>query len=140
MASQQGARTNAEWLELDDRFRLQAHGRTPIVLDRGEGVQVWDVEGKRYLDFESGQFCLTTGHCHPKVRDRISEQAGRLMQTGNRFTNALRIELAKKLAARSRPRVGIRSTSSSPSSSRHPSRSTSSSPCSPRWGGSRPQA
>jgi 4-aminobutyrate aminotransferase-like enzyme len=68
-------------------------------LSHGEGAYVWDVDGRRYLDFESGQFCMTTGHSHPRVEAAIREQAARLMQIGNRFTCPPRIELAERLAA-----------------------------------------
>ena len=69
------------------------------MLAGGEGCEVWDVDGRRFLDFESGQFCMSTGHAHPRVAAAIASQAGQLMQIGNRFTSPLRIELARRLAS-----------------------------------------
>jgi acetylornithine/N-succinyldiaminopimelate aminotransferase len=89
----------ASWLALDEAHIAQSPYPPPLVLAGGEGCTVWDVEGRRYLDFESGQFCMSTGHAHPQVAAAISAQAGQLMQIGNRFTSPLRIELAQRLAA-----------------------------------------
>jgi acetylornithine/N-succinyldiaminopimelate aminotransferase len=85
------------WLELDEAFIAQSPYRPPLVLDGGEGCIVWDVDGRSFLDFESGQFCMSSGHGHPHVAAAISAQAGQLMQIGNRFTSPLRIELAQRL-------------------------------------------
>ena len=87
------------WLALDDEHVAQSPYPPPLVLAGGKGSTVWDVEGRRYLDFESGQFCMSTGHAHPHVAAAIGAQAGQLMQIGNRFTSPLRIELAQRLAA-----------------------------------------
>ena len=88
----------ASWLALDEAHRAVAVPAAARALRR-RACTVWDVEGRRYLDFESGQFCMSTGHGHPRVTDAIAAQAGRLMQIGNRFTSLLRIELAQRLAA-----------------------------------------
>jgi 4-aminobutyrate aminotransferase-like enzyme len=69
------------------------------VIERGLGCELWDVAGTRYLDFEAGQFCMSTGHSHPRVRDAMRAQIDELMQVGNRFTNRPRIVLAERLAA-----------------------------------------
>ena len=61
------ARDSAAWLALDNAHVAQSPYRPPLVLERGEGCVVWDVEGRRFLDFESGQFCMSTGHGHPHV-------------------------------------------------------------------------
>ena len=54
--------TNWQWRELDKQFRLQSRQVHDIVLQRGEGCHVWDVEGKEYLDLMSGQPCVSVGH------------------------------------------------------------------------------
>jgi 4-aminobutyrate aminotransferase-like enzyme len=90
---------SAAWLALDEAHVAQSPYPPPLVLEGGEGCVVWDVDGRRYLDFESGQFCMATGHAHPQVAAAVAAQAGRLMQIGNRFTSPLRIELAQRLAA-----------------------------------------
>ncbi|MBM3949152.1 MAG: aminotransferase class III-fold pyridoxal phosphate-dependent enzyme [SAR202 cluster bacterium] len=88
---------NADWLALDNQFRLQARPMVPIVLDRGQGTRMWDVEGREYLDLMSGQACTTTGHCDPELTQAINEQAGRLVRTGIPFTTPQEVLLAKKL-------------------------------------------
>lgn len=89
----------AGWLALDEAHIAQSPYPPPLVLAGGKGCTVWDIDGRRYLDFESGQFCMSTGHGHPHVAAVNSAQAGQLMQIGNRFTSSLRIELAQRLAA-----------------------------------------
>ena len=89
---------SATWLALDHAHVAQSPYRPPLVLEGGKGCTLWDVDGRRYLDFESGQFCMSTGHGHPHVAAAVAAQAGRLMQVGNRFTTPHRIELARRLA------------------------------------------
>ncbi|CEI63219.1 hypothetical protein FVEN_g241 [Fusarium venenatum] len=90
--------TVQEWLELDKKYRIKGRYDISQVLVRGEGVRVWDVEGKAYIDFESGQVCASTGHCHPAYTKAIVNQAGKLVQTGSGYTSPSRILLAQKLA------------------------------------------
>ncbi|MFQ5934237.1 MAG: aspartate aminotransferase family protein [Dehalococcoidia bacterium] len=90
--------SNDEWLNQDKEYRLLTRGVYPIVLERGEGCLVWDVEGKEYIDLMSGQICVSAGHSHPELVKAITEQAGRLMQTGFTFTTPEEITLAKKMA------------------------------------------
>jgi 4-aminobutyrate aminotransferase-like enzyme len=89
---------NDYWVELDRKYRAQVRKTRSIVLEKGKGVEVWDVEGKKYLDFESGQMAMVAGHSHPVVLKRISEQAELLMQNSIRVLNIPRILLAKKLS------------------------------------------
>jgi 4-aminobutyrate aminotransferase-like enzyme len=89
----------AEWLERDQRWVAQSAYPAPLVFERGRGCELWDVEGRRFLDFESGQFCMSTGHSHPRIAQVVRDQAESLMQIGNRFTNRPRILLAERLAA-----------------------------------------
>ena len=69
--------------------RLGAHNYKPldVVLSRGEGVYVWDVEGNRYLDCLSAYSAVNQGHCHPKILAAMVEQAGRLTLTSRAFRN-----------------------------------------------------
>ena len=59
---------NAQFIDREDRFGAHNYAPVPVVLTRGEGVHVWDVEGKRYYDFLSAYSAVNQGHCHPKVR------------------------------------------------------------------------
>lgn len=88
----------AGWLQLDRQYRIRGRYDISQVLVRGEGVRVWDADGKEYLDFESGQVCTSTGHCHPAYTQAIIDQAQKLVQTGSGYTSPARVLLAKKLA------------------------------------------
>ena len=59
----------------------------PVVLNRGEGVYVWDVEGKKYYDFLSAYSAVNQGHCHPKIIGALKEQAENLTLTSRAFYN-----------------------------------------------------
>ena len=63
------------YLDLEENFGAHNYHPIPVVLNRGEGVHVWDVEGKRYYDFLSGYSALNHGHCHPKIVKDFIEQA-----------------------------------------------------------------
>ena len=89
---------NDYWVELDRKYRVQVRKTRSIVLEKGRGVEVWDVEGKRYLDFESGQMAMVAGHSHPWVLKRMREQIELLMQNSIRVLNIPRVLLAKKLS------------------------------------------
>jgi ornithine--oxo-acid transaminase len=75
------------YIKLEEK--LGAHNYKPldVVLTRGEGVWVWDVEGNRYLDCLSAYSAVNQGHCHPKIRQTMIEQAGRLTLTSRAFRN-----------------------------------------------------
>src|SRR5262245_31126047 len=88
----------AEWLELDKKYRISGRYDDSQVQLKGQGVWGWDHDGKRYIGFESGQVCASTGHCHPAYTKAIAEQAAKLVQTGSGYTNPPRILLAQKLA------------------------------------------
>lgn len=90
--------TNAAWLERDQRARLQVRHTSPYVLDRGQDVRLWDVEGHEFIDFMSGQVCTSIGHTDPEFTRIMMEQANRLVQTGIPFTTPQEIMLAEKLA------------------------------------------
>lgn len=98
MKDETAPRTNDYWVALDRKYRAQVRRTRSIVLEKGLGVEVWDVEGKKYLDFESGQMAMVAGHSHPVVLDRIREQIELLMQNSIRVLNVPRVLLAKKLS------------------------------------------
>ena len=68
------------YLELEDKYSAHNYHPLPVVLNKGEGVFVWDVEGKRYFDFLSGYSAVNQGHCHPKIIAALTEQAQKLTQ------------------------------------------------------------
>ncbi len=74
---------------LEIEAELGAHNYKPIdvVLSRGEGVWVWDIDGNRYLDCLSAYSAVNQGHCHPKIRQAMTEQAGKLTLTSRAFRN-----------------------------------------------------
>lgn len=75
-------------MELEDRYGAHNYHPLPVVLDRGEGVYVWDVEGKRYFDFLSAYSAVNQGHCHPKIVGALKEQAEKMTLTSRAFYNA----------------------------------------------------
>lgn len=70
----------------------------PLPLTRGDGLYVWDVEGKRYLDFFGGILTVSVGHCHPKVNARIKEQVDKIVHTSTVYPHENSVLLAEKLA------------------------------------------
>ncbi len=86
---------------IDTEQRLGAHNYKPldVVLTRGEGVHVWDTDGKRYLDCLSAYSAVNQGHCHPKILAAMVEQAGKLTLTSRAFRNDQLAHLYEELAA-----------------------------------------
>ncbi len=76
-----------EIMELENRYGAHNYHPIPVVLSRGEGVFVWDVEGKRYYDFLSAYSAVNQGHCHPKILNALHEQADKLTLTSRAFYN-----------------------------------------------------
>jgi len=74
-----------DYIQREDKFGAHNYHPLPVVLDRGEGVYVWDVEGKRYYDFLSAYSAVNQGHCHPKIVDAMIEQARKLTLTSRAF-------------------------------------------------------
>ncbi|HVD97989.1 MAG TPA: ornithine--oxo-acid transaminase [Cytophagaceae bacterium] len=74
-------------IELEDRFGAHNYHPLPVVLAKGEGVHVWDVEGKKYFDFLSAYSAVNQGHCHPKIINAMVEQAKTLTLTSRAFYN-----------------------------------------------------
>ncbi|MDZ4821839.1 MAG: ornithine--oxo-acid transaminase [Flavobacteriales bacterium] len=80
--------TSADAMKLEDRFGAHNYHPIPVVLDRGEGVFVWDIEGKRYYDFLSSYSAVNQGHCHPKIVKALMKQAQKLTLTSRAFYNS----------------------------------------------------
>ena len=70
--------TSQEAINLENKYGAHNYHPLPVVLTRGEGVYVWDVEGKKYYDFLSAYSAVNQGHCHPKIIDALSNQAKNL--------------------------------------------------------------
>jgi ornithine--oxo-acid transaminase len=87
------------YLELEEQFGAHNYKPIPVVLNRGEGVYVWDVEGKRYYDFLSGYSALNMGHAHPRIQKAFFEQAKKLTLTSRAFHNDRMAEFARTLAS-----------------------------------------
>lgn len=91
--------TNQGWIDLSKNYLLRHPMRmAPLVPERGEGIYMWDVEGNRYIDFQSGQLCVTLGHSHPKYVEALCEQAHKIIQTGTTFIAPSEVLLAMKMA------------------------------------------
>jgi ornithine--oxo-acid transaminase len=80
--------TAAELMNLEKNFGAHNYHPLPVVLDRGEGVYVWDVDGKKYYDFLSAYSAVNQGHCHPKIVNALIEQAKKLTLTSRAFYNS----------------------------------------------------
>ena len=74
-------------IDLCERHAARNYGPLPVVLTRGEGVWVWDVEGRKYIDMLACYSALSQGHVHPKIVAALREQAGRLTVTSRAFHN-----------------------------------------------------
>lgn len=76
-----------EAIALEEKYGAQNYHPLPVVLSRGEGVYVWDVEGKKYFDFLSAYSAVNQGHCHPKIINALKSQAEKLTLTSRAFYN-----------------------------------------------------
>ncbi len=77
------------YLELEEKYGAHNYHPLPVVLEKGEGVYLWDVNGKRYYDFLSGYSAVNQGHCHPAIIDALTSQAKKLTLTSRAFHNNL---------------------------------------------------
>ncbi len=85
-------------VELEAQYLLQNYARHPIVITRGDGPYMWDINGKRYLDFIAGIGVNALGQNHPRIVAAIRDQAARLIHTSNLFYNEYQGPLAKRIA------------------------------------------
>ena len=79
--------TSQQAIDVENKYGAHNYHPLPVVLNRGEGVYVWDVEGKRYYDFLSAYSAVNQGHCHPRIVDAMTEQAKTLTLTSRAFYN-----------------------------------------------------
>lgn len=79
--------TSQEAIALENKYGAHNYHPLPVVLSRGEGVYVWDLEGQRYYDFLSAYSAVNQGHCHPKIVNAMTEQAKTLALTSRAFYN-----------------------------------------------------
>lgn len=79
--------SSEEAIKLEDQYGAHNYHPLPAVLSRGEGVHVWDVEGKKYYDFLSAYSAVNQGHCHPKIVEALHQQASKLALTSRAFHN-----------------------------------------------------
>jgi predicted acetylornithine/succinylornithine family transaminase len=93
----------ADLQELERTSVIPSYARAPVEFVRGEGARLWDCDGNEYLDLLCGISVTSLGHCHPRVRDAVCEQAGRLMHVSNLFYTEPAMRLAERL---SRSRLG----------------------------------
>ena len=80
--------TSQEAMALENAHGAHNYHPLPVVLDRGEGVHVWDIEGKQYFDFLSAYSAVNQGHCHPRIVNAMTEQAQKLTLTSRAFFNS----------------------------------------------------
>ncbi|MBL6658344.1 MAG: ornithine--oxo-acid transaminase [Flavobacteriales bacterium] len=79
--------TSQELIEIEEKYGAHNYHPLPVVLSKGEGVHVWDVEGKKYFDFLSAYSAVNQGHCHPKIIKALNDQASTLTLTSRAFHN-----------------------------------------------------
>jgi ornithine--oxo-acid transaminase len=87
------------FLHLEEEFGAHNYHPLPVVLERGSGVHVWDVDGKQYFDFLSGYSAVNQGHCHPRIINTLIGQAQKLTLTSRAFHNNLLGEYAQYITS-----------------------------------------
>jgi ornithine--oxo-acid transaminase len=81
--------TSRDLMEMEDKYGAHNYHPLPVVLDKGEGVFMWDVEGNRYYDFLSAYSAVNQGHCHPRIIGALRQQAEKLTLTSRAFYNSM---------------------------------------------------
>lgn len=79
---------SSELIALEEKYGAHNYHPLPVVLEKGEGIYVWDVDGKKYVDFLSAYSAVNQGHCHPRIVNKLKEQAEKLTLTSRAFYNA----------------------------------------------------
>jgi ornithine--oxo-acid transaminase len=79
--------TADKYIELEEQFGAHNYHPLPVVLSKGSGINVWDVNGKKYIDFLSAYSAVNQGHCHPRIIAKLVEQASKLTLTSRAFYN-----------------------------------------------------
>lgn len=95
MVTQTSSEKTQYYLHLEEQFGAHNYHPIPVVLERGEGVFLWDVDGKRYFDFLSGYSAVNQGHCHPRIVNALIEQSKKLTLTSRAFHSNLLGEYSK---------------------------------------------
>ena len=95
MLTQQLSNKSAYYLSLEEKYGAHNYHPLPVVLEKGEGVFVYDVDQKRYFDFLSGYSAINQGHCHPKIIQSLIQQAQKLTLTSRAFYNNMLGEYEK---------------------------------------------
>ena len=90
-----------DWKDVESKYYMFVVRRQPVVIVKGDGTKVWDVDGKEYLDFTSGWAVNNAGHANEAIADAISEQARTLLQTSNQFYTVPQLQLAQILVENS---------------------------------------
>lgn len=97
MSTAEKTKNSQYFIELENDYGAHNYHPLPVVLDKGEGVYVWDVEGKKYYDFLSAYSAVNQGHSHPKIVDALVNQAQKLALTSRAFYNSKLGEYEKKV-------------------------------------------
>jgi ornithine--oxo-acid transaminase len=97
MSTTETVKNSQYFIDLEDQYGAHNYHPLPVVLDKGEGVFVWDVEGKRYYDFLSAYSAVNQGHSHPKIVEALVNQAKKLALTSRAFYNSNLGEYEKKI-------------------------------------------
>ena len=90
-----------DWMELEQKYHMPVFDRLPVTLVRGQGMYLWDDQGRRYLDFVAGSAALSLGHCHPVLVKAVQSQAETLVHTTNVFYTIPQLKLAELLVKHS---------------------------------------
>lgn len=80
--------TSAQAMDLEDNYGAHNYHPIPVVIEKGKGVKVWDLEGKEYFDFLSAYSAVNQGHCHPKIIQALKDQAEKVTLTSRAFYNS----------------------------------------------------
>ena len=92
-------KNSKDFIDLENQYGAHNYHPLPVVLEKGEGVFVWDVEGKKYYDFLSAYSAVNQGHSHPKLVNALIEQAQKLALTSRAFYNSKLGEYEKKITS-----------------------------------------
>lgn len=87
----------ATFIQKEKQYGAHNYDPLPVVLEKGEGIWLWDIEGRKYLDFMSGYSAVSFGHCHPRIVAALTEQANRLCVTSRAFHNNCLMPFLQKL-------------------------------------------
>ena len=81
--------TSREAMAIENKYGAHNYHPLPVVLNRGKGVHLWDIEGNKYFDFLSAYSAVNQGHCHPKIIDALKNQSNILTLTSRAFQRCI---------------------------------------------------